>query len=215
MTCPHDELTLYPELRIATRGGRAVKLSIYGFKILEILQRNSPALTTRVDLLLAVYGASDGAEDESRALSSFLRRLRRSVYPIGIQVETRPGAGHRLSFGALPPKGKALPKGNEKSISAFEDQLRDCLAKNMTAFEASQALGFTVSTINRGRKMHGLPRFRSPPRPTWTDDKLEPVARMMKAGKRPCHIARTLGISRNAIAGALHRHGDKLHALAG
>ncbi len=97
-------------------------------------------------------------------------------------------------------------------------ELRECIRRGMTADETAKKLGFGLSTLHRARRRHQLPHFRLPDVPranlVWDEARLR---RLKKLVYRMSYskIAARLNTSRDAISGAIHRHGSKLNALAG
>lgn len=89
------DLTLDVASHQATRQSSVIKLSPVGFKLLQLLMRESPAVVSRAAMLNAVWG--DELPDTD-ALRSHLYNLRRVVdHPFEVaMIETIKGVGVRL-----------------------------------------------------------------------------------------------------------------------
>jgi two-component system phosphate regulon response regulator PhoB len=89
------DLALDPPTHRATWKGRPVRLGPTEFKLLNYLMRHPERVHSRAQLLDKVWG--DHVFIEERTVDVHVKRLRESMGPAGVLVETVRGAGYRLT----------------------------------------------------------------------------------------------------------------------
>jgi two-component system, OmpR family, KDP operon response regulator KdpE len=96
MVCQLGELTVSPELHVATVGDHRLNLTPKEFALLEFLARNSHRVSAHRDLLREIWG--DGYVDEVHYIRNVVKSVRTKLADVGAraQIVNERGIGYRL-----------------------------------------------------------------------------------------------------------------------
>jgi transposase len=111
----------------------------------------------------------------------------------------------------IPPFPRARPKRDIPQLwtPARVRDLRCMIVARCSPEEAAQALGRSIRSIYEARKRYDLPKFphrNNAPPPIWTDDRIARLKFLRASGASFSEIAPEFSVTRDAIAGAVHRY---------